>query len=437
MIPFRYIDRFLIFFGFVFLTGALQAMLTTFDSTTGGVNSSGNRNIQIVSIIIYVPTIFLIVHRIEAFFNLVSKNIVLFIFLSLPVFSVFWSLAPDVTARRVSALIGTMLFISYAAVALSPQQALRTMAVAFGAVALGCLVFAVALPGIGTHEAGPYAGVWRGLYHHKNKFGGMMTLAATTIVICPKYSKAEILSGRICASIAVFLVFMSQSKTALVMLVCILLAVPAVHWVSGRGRRTLERIFVVAFLGSVLIAIAVQNTSNILQMLGKDETLTGRTETWNMAWDRVLDRPILGYGYRVFWTDKSPARLGAVEGWRDDISHAHNSYLDLALDLGFVGVGGFIVIVFIFTKRLTGVILKRKDPISLWMFTFMLYMFVVGITGRSILEQSEIVWAIFILSYMYLSMNKTDTSDKENASEMPNFFQQRARDSTIVTTLSG
>lgn len=429
MIPFRYIDASLAFLGFVFLIGALNALLTTFDSTVGGSDSGGNMNIQLLSMAIYGPTVFLIVHRLEKFLHLLSMNVILLLFLILPILSVTWSLAPDVTARRVIAFAGTTLFIGYIAIAFSPQQSLRILAVAFGVTAIISLVFAIALPSLGTHEAGPYIGVWRGVFAHKNKLGGMMALAAATIIVCPKYNKRERISARLGASIAVFLVIMSQSKTALVILCFILVLIPFGYWISGRGLRTVERIIFFSIFSSLILVVVTRNAEFILDLLGKDMTFTGRTETWSMAWDNVLKHPVFGHGYRVFWSDKSPERLAAVEGWRDKISHSHNTYLDLALDLGFAGVFGFLVILFIFFFRLMKKIRREKDGVNLWMLTFSAYMLIVGITERSVLEQSDIVWAVFVLSYLYLSRYKVDkvTQELSMHQTLPFHFQPMVR----------
>lgn len=403
MIPLKYIDNVLVFVGFAFLTGCLDASLTTFDSTVGGANSSGNLNIQLFSMAIYVPTVFLIFYRLEKFLALIQRNILLFLFFLIPLFSISWSIAPELTGRRVIALTGTTLFVCYAAIALTPERAVRILSAVFGTIAVICLVFALALPGLGTHEAGPYAGVWRGLFGHKNRLGGMMVLAVVTIYLCPKHNKKEVLLSRICLPIALFLVFMSESKTALLILVCLSFIIPALFWMSGRGSRSLERALFVSLFGIIITSIVVKNTTDILEILGKDPTLTGRTETWELAWDNVLERPAFGYGYRVFWSDKSPARLGSVEGWRDKISHSHNTYLDLMLDLGFVGFFCFLIVLWIFMRRLSRVLYFRKNSVAIWMLAFVAYMVVVGITERTVLEQSDIVWAIFILSTFFLS----------------------------------
>lgn len=63
---------------------------------------------------------------------------------------------------------------------------------------------------------------------------------------------------------------------------------------------------------------------------GRESTLTGRTEVWAALLPIALQQPLLGRGYGGFWT---PATRDAFK-----ISEAHSGYLDVLLELGFVGV---------------------------------------------------------------------------------------------------
>lgn len=64
-------------------------------------------------------------------------------------------------------------------------------------------------------------------------------------------------------------------------------------------------------------------------ILGRDQTLTGRSEIWKYLVPYAMDKPILGHGFGGFWTD---AHREASS------SHAHNGYLDIILNLGFCGL---------------------------------------------------------------------------------------------------
>jgi O-antigen ligase len=65
-------------------------------------------------------------------------------------------------------------------------------------------------------------------------------------------------------------------------------------------------------------------------MLGRDSTLTGRTEVWAELMPPRSERPLLGYGFGSFWTDARRVQY--------EIPTAHNGYLDILLELGEVGL---------------------------------------------------------------------------------------------------
>ena len=80
----------------------------------------------------------------------------------------------------------------------------------------------------------------------------------------------------------------------------------------------------------------------ILDLAGKDWTLTGRTVLFVQSLLMIARKPLLGYGFRAFWGPMdegggSVAReLQGALNWVPP--HSHNSFLDLALDLGLAGV---------------------------------------------------------------------------------------------------
>jgi exopolysaccharide production protein ExoQ len=72
------------------------------------------------------------------------------------------------------------------------------------------------------------------------------------------------------------------------------------------------------------------NVAAFSSTLGRDETLTGRTEVWTAVLPAMKRQPLLGYGFGSFWTD---TRRELYE-----IPTAHNGYLDILLELGVVGL---------------------------------------------------------------------------------------------------
>ena len=79
----------------------------------------------------------------------------------------------------------------------------------------------------------------------------------------------------------------------------------------------------------------------VFDLLGKDATLTGRTVIWDTVLRRIAERPVTGFGYGVVWTDATgwgPLAWIAKEAHFTP-HHAHNSWLEAELDLGYAGVG--------------------------------------------------------------------------------------------------
>ena len=81
----------------------------------------------------------------------------------------------------------------------------------------------------------------------------------------------------------------------------------------------------------------------MLQLLHRDEGLTGRLNLWNAVLLAISKRLWLGYGFNAFWQGmkgESGYVLTAV-GWAP--KYAHNGFLDLVLDLGLLGLLVFAI----------------------------------------------------------------------------------------------
>jgi O-antigen ligase len=63
--------------------------------------------------------------------------------------------------------------------------------------------------------------------------------------------------------------------------------------------------------------------------------LTGRLPLWEELGTEVSKSPLLGYGYLAFWNAKKVEYLSDLFKW--EIPHGHNTYIDVALDIGIIG----------------------------------------------------------------------------------------------------
>jgi exopolysaccharide production protein ExoQ len=81
---------------------------------------------------------------------------------------------------------------------------------------------------------------------------------------------------------------------------------------------------------SMQLLLGISPISILSSSLGRDETLTGRTDIWNDVFAMVPRYSLLGTGYGGFWgLSESLSRTGAKSG--------HNGYLDVYVELGLCG----------------------------------------------------------------------------------------------------
>jgi O-antigen ligase len=94
--------------------------------------------------------------------------------------------------------------------------------------------------------------------------------------------------------------------------------------------------------GVVCLRLQVSFAFAIQSLLGKSPTLTGRTDLWDVAIPIVSASPVIGYGINYSFGAFIP--LSGTD-WQ-----AHDQYLQLMYDGGFLGVGLFIIFLLVCAK---------------------------------------------------------------------------------------
>lgn len=112
-------------------------------------------------------------------------------------------------------------------------------------------------------------------------------------------------------------------------------------FIALANRRMLTRnpalvhVLVGTVLFAVLYVLVLNPSAGLLDAMGRDATLTGRTALWAQVL-RIPVNPLVGAGYESFWLGE---RLESI--WKEHWEHptqAHNGYLELYLDLGWLGL---------------------------------------------------------------------------------------------------
>jgi len=104
-------------------------------------------------------------------------------------------------------------------------------------------------------------------------------------------------------------------------------------WVARR--KMLIHLMVGGVVGISLVALFFDSSGSLVQTLGRDPTLTGRTAIWDVVLRLAKASPILGTGFESFWMGD---RLLTVWDVEKGIQEAHNGYIEVYLNLGWVGI---------------------------------------------------------------------------------------------------
>jgi len=120
-------------------------------------------------------------------------------------------------------------------------------------------------------------------------------------------------------------------------------------WVLRMGGAAI--IVAAVWLGVVVSALGAwvwnSDSAVILEALGKDPSLTGRTLIWEALMRKVAERPWTGYGFSAFWGEDSIPALEIRLETQWPVPSAHNGWIDLLVQLGWPGaiaVGGVMAV---------------------------------------------------------------------------------------------
>ena len=135
-------------------------------------------------------------------------------------------------------------------------------------------------------------------------------------------------------------------------------------------------------------------SSGALEAIGRNSTLTGRTDVWKLVL-RFAENPLVGAGYESFWMGKRLEEITRING---GINQAHNGYIEVYLNLGWVGVS--LLAVLLFTGYRKVVLGFRRDPeVCRIMLAYFLVAIVYNFTEGAFKMMSP-VWILFLLGTM-------------------------------------
>jgi len=326
--------------------------------------------------------------------------------------STLWSQYHSLSLRRGLILSATTLFGVYFASRFSIAQQFRMLATAFGIIQILSIAFALFLPEYGLDHT-LHSGAWQGVFHQKNELGRNMVMASILFL----FGGDAI--NRVCrwlgVLLALSLLFMSHSVGGIGVLtvtLCCLSALPLL-----RARLTVSvPILVTAFLiiGTAGVACYV-NKSDVLALIHRSDTLTGRTLIWGAVLPEMSQSPILGYGYDAFWLGSIGASGDVTASIGFAPKHAHNGFLDVWLELGALGFLTFAVSYLSQVRKALQRYRHDNSVFGTWPIAFLLMMLVYNTVESSLLRENSIIWVLYTANAINLAYYHVRATDHEVA----------------------
>jgi exopolysaccharide production protein ExoQ len=255
-------------------------------------------------------------------------------------------------------------------------------------------------------------GAWHGITLTKNQFGMTASLGA---IIC--FNRWLAREGRahwaiIGTLISFVCLVLSRSNTSLLaamiamLFMVLVMRVPVIK----QGFSTHVVIGLVALL--LVYEMVIQDLlpgaytllAPIRSMTGKDGSLSGRTIIWDIIKQHIQAAPYLGSGYGAYWpagpTPGSPSYVFLYLMFFYP-SEAHNGYLDIVNDLGYLGL--ICLLVFLISYIRQGLELMRSDRSQAALYLALLFQQLVMNLSESEWFARDIIFTIIILGITCMS----------------------------------
>jgi exopolysaccharide production protein ExoQ len=333
--------RNLLVYGFVFYLFAFRAPDLLFGPSKANGNPSSDAgstfNQLILPAMFFATCIAARTYRISAR-HLWPALIPMAPFLLVMVLSTLWSDYPELTFRRASReFLEAIALVMLAACFSNARVLLVVLFRAF--LIIGCLdllssvIFPDSLTDLG----------FAGIHGHKNLAGEFFVVALPVYLLgtLHKEISGSRLLGLFSLMAGAAMLVATQSKTSVGAIVFGFVVLLLARYLFRRDpslRVSLQLLFLLGMLCAIA-AILNWGPSELLNSLIGDPTLTGRDQIWLYVTQKFNANPVLGVGYGAVWQvgpeiEAAMKRAGLIFVFNE----AHNGYLDIAAQLGALGV---------------------------------------------------------------------------------------------------
>ncbi len=398
----KILNRFEIIFSVLalihFSNGLLPLLLTQGVSEGDGIdiNTFDLSLISKVSLLIYCCAFILLILRWKKVINVVTEGKFIWLFVLFVFISFFWSEAPDKTFRFGVYGIGATTVGLYLATRYSLKEQLNILAWTFATVTILSVIFVVAIPEYG-YMGGIYPDAVRGIYTHKNQFGIIISLATFIFFLKAIDTQQRSWIFWLLLITSVSLTILCKSTTSLGTMLLMLLLCIVYRIFRWRYEILVSTVLVVLIIGigGLLFFFNFIGTDAFFEAIGKDPTLSSRTEIWKQVWEAIQLKPWLGYGSAAFWDGLQGSSKYVELAVKSKVAYAHNGFLDILLGIGFIGLGLFLISFLVTTIKSLFLLRTSNTVESFWPLLFLTYLILTNVSEGTLSALDNIFWVLY------------------------------------------
>jgi O-antigen ligase len=311
-----------------------------------------------------------------------------------------WSEDPLFTLRRSIVLLASTMYAVYFGGRFTLAEQLRLLSWTFALVVCSSLFMVIFLPQYGVgHDV--FLGAWLGAFPQRNLTARAMVLAALVFYFVRPSAIRWIRWVGVAASLC--LIAESRSATGPIMII-VMIAILLSFRMAKLNLTAL--VPVVIGVGTLVIALAFlmwTNQSQLFALVGRDSTLSGRTDLWSAALVSILRRPWLGYGFNAFWAGMQGKSYSVQLSVGSYMGHSHCGFLDLTLDLGLLGLVTFFTGYLVLSRRALQILRRVPGSASYWLCAFLCLRVLYNLDDAAILSQHDIFWVLYASTAVNIS----------------------------------
>jgi exopolysaccharide production protein ExoQ len=317
--------------------------------------------------------------------------------LAVVLLSIVWSDDRSLTVRRSLGLVATTVAGLYLAIRYSFTEQLRLLLPVLKISIVCSFIFGVLQLGTAVDKL---PGSWYGIFTQRNTLGMIMALNILVFFLWSQIEPQERWSAYIWSVLSFVLLLLSRSMTGFLSMCAVTVSSVFLWQLRVNSHRRRRVILVAALAASLGLYYGATHLGALLETFNRDVSLSGRTTIWGASLLMGMDRPWIGHGFNAFWLgDEGPsAEVRRIAGWA--VPGAHNGFLEIWLDLGFVGLAAFFLGFVRHGWKAMRYFLLEAHWERAWPILYLVFLFFVNLAQSALLSPNYVFWILYVaISY--------------------------------------